>query len=160
MPAYERGQLSAAAYLERVISALCRINNGELRVPGALVDLINEPTSLYFGWDSRTQELVIRGAKEGETVLDILGVGKGMLRVTPENSAPPPASRAVDPLDRTLFRETPAREAASEEPARASRGSTLDNPNLAELERKRNVARAMAVMRDELERRKREQANV
>jgi len=100
MPAYNRGDLAPAAYFERILSALVRKAGGEIRVPGELVDRINEATTVAFFWDRKKQEVVIRGAVEDEMLIDIF-------RVTPENAAPArlPPPRIVDPLEKTLFRE-------------------------------------------------------
>jgi hypothetical protein len=97
--AYSRGDLAPAAYFERILSALVRKAGGEIRVPGELVDRINEATTVAFFWDRKKQEVVIRGAVEDELLIDIF-------RVTPENAQPKlPAPRLVDPLEKTLFRE-------------------------------------------------------
>lgn len=156
MPAYTRGNLGPAAYLERVLSGLCRQMGGELRVKGELVDMPNEPTTLVFAWDPHTQELIIRGAKQGETFLE-------MFRVTPESTAPAPAPpRVVDPLDRTLFRERdpleprrPSPEPPTPMPTR-SNVNPLDDGKLTGLEKKRQAARAAALLRDYLAERNRE----
>lgn len=98
MSASSRGELTPAAYFERVLSALCRVNGGELRIKGEEVDRINEATSIAFYWDRKTQELVIRGAKDDEMLVDIF-------RVTPENASRPavvpPQPRLVNPAERS-----------------------------------------------------------
>jgi hypothetical protein len=139
MPAYVRGELGVEAYLVRILTAIVRANGGEFRVKGELIDTPTEPTALIKEWDARTQELVLR-AGNGSFV--------EVYRVTPEKQqAKTPEPRIVDPLE-NLF--TPKREA---EDPRALRTSTVDNPNLADLERRRAVRQAAALLRDELRRR-------
>jgi len=43
----------------KIIAALCKMNGGELRIKGELVDIIDQPVMLTKFWDSATQELVL-----------------------------------------------------------------------------------------------------
>ena len=144
MSAYNRDGLSIEAYLVRIIAALCKQAGGELRVKGELVDTVGEATALLKSWDSKTQELVL-------TVT--LGTFGEVFRVIPERQTGPteirPAperGKIVDPLS-AVFGEDKAK-------TFTPKTSTVDNPNLAALEHKRDVARAVAVIREELRNRK------
>jgi hypothetical protein len=129
--------LSVEAYLVRLIAALARQNGGELRVKGELVDMIGESTTLTKYWDSANQEVVIRAS---------LGMFTEIFRVVPEKQIPKPQTtpQVVDPVARQ-FAEQPA-------PEFTPHGTTLDDPRLGELERKREVRKAANLIREELQR--------
>jgi hypothetical protein len=135
MSAYDRGSLSVDAYLVRLLAAIVRQAGGELRVKGELIDRINEPTTLIKEWDCKTQELVLRAGMHSFTEV---------FRVVPEK-----------PVGRDISAEAP-----TSGPKPEPRGdflpktNTFDNPQLSEIERKQRVARAVALVREELRRRR------
>ena len=151
MSAYSRGELSIEAYLVRLLAALCRQNNGEVRIKGELIDTIGEPTTLVKSWDTGAQELVLR-----------VGVGSfvEVFRVNPEKqaqresvAAPRQAPAVRDPLARIFKDETP-KPVNGETAEFLPKGSTLDDERLVGLERQRAVTRAAALIKDELRRRR------
>jgi hypothetical protein len=147
MPAYNRGEEKVEAYLVRILTALVRMNNGELRVPGHLIDEINEPTALFKEWDKSKQELVLKCGMHSFTEI---------FRCIPIRAEVRDTQTPVtvhDPLEK-LIPTVPKTENF------APSTSTVDNPQLTELERKRAVARAAAIVRDELKRRKANQGNM
>jgi hypothetical protein len=146
MSAYERGSLSPAAYLERVLSGLVRQAGGELRVKGELVDMAGEATRLVFTWDRTKQEVIIRGANAEETIIDVF-------KVNPEQPKPASTpSKVVEPLQ-NLFRDAPKPPNGAAEEF-LPKGSTLDDTRLVGLERQKALARAAALIKDEMRRRK------
>lgn len=146
MSAYNRAELSVEAYLVRILAALCRQSGGELRVKGELVDMIGESTTLTKYWDSEKQEVVIRAS---------LGMFTEVFRVIPEKQTPKAEQpRPADPLARTFAEQTAPVNGPDKE--FLPRGSTLDDPRLSELEKKRNLARAAQMIRDELQRREKD----
>jgi hypothetical protein len=119
---------------------MCRQNGGELRVKGELIDMIGEGTVLIKAWDSQKQELVITAS---------MGMFSEVFRVIPERQTPKPQQpQVVDPVTR------PAQPPANEEEF-LPKGTTLDDPRLAEMERARNIRAAATLLRSELERNKR-----
>ena len=142
MGAYNRGELSVDAYLVRILAALARQNGGELRVKGELIDMIGESTTLTKYWDSAKQELVISAS---------LGMFTEVFRVIPEKQTPPAQVRpqVVDPVTR------PQQPPVQQEEEFLPKGTTLDDPRLAEMERARNIRAAATLLRTELERNKR-----
>ena len=138
MSAYERGALGINGYLLRILTAIVRQNGGELRVKGELIDSIGEPTALIKEWDHKAQELVLRSG---------MGSFVEVFTLNPERQAPvaPVRPASEDPLS-GIFRD--------KDKSFTPKTSTIDNPNLAELERKRAVAHAAALLKDELMRRK------
>lgn len=154
MSAYNRGELSVDAYMVRLLAAIVRQNGGELRVKGELVDAIGEPTALIKEWDSSKQEVVLRSG---------MGSFVEVYKVVPEKQSGREVFTArpaqpVDPLDRAFFREPEPR---PETPSPRSNVNPLDDTRASALEKKRNAARAAAVLRQYLDERKRnpEQAN-
>lgn len=151
MPGHTR-DLSPATYFERFIAALVRQSaEGELRVKGSDFDkLTNEATTLTFYWDGDSQEIVVRGAKSTELVIDVF-------RVTPENAAAPSRaaipSRTVDPLDKTLFRRG-AQDATTPFVATRSNANPMEDSTAAEIENDAVTRRAKELIRDELRRRR------
>lgn len=148
MPAYSRGDLSVEGYLLRILAALCKQSGGELRISGEEVDRVGEPTTLTKEWDSEKQQIVLR--VESVSFREVF-------RLTPEKQTPKPTvdqpARIVDPF----FSPPPTRRANGETVEEfLPKGSTLDDPRLSELERKRRVAQAVALVKDELRRRKQE----
>jgi hypothetical protein len=143
--AYNRAELSVEGYLVRLLTALCRQAGGELRIKGELIDMIGESTTLTKFWDAQKQEVVLQAS---------LGMFTETFIVKPERQMPHPQPRVVD----TVRPEQPQKAPEEFLPT----GSTLDNPRLAEMERRRNVAKAAATLRAELERRarERESANI
>lgn len=137
MSAYDRGNSSVDGYVVRILAAIVRQNGGEIRVKGELIDRATETTFLIKEWDSEKQELVLRAGMHSFTEV---------FRVTPEKVAGReiPVSAAPTAETRTESRESDF----------LPKGNTLDNPRLSDLERKRNVARAAALIRDELRRRR------
>lgn len=143
MPAYARGELTIEGYLLRILTAIVRQSGGELRVKGELIDCVGEPTALVKEWDQTKQELVLRSG---------MGSFVEIFKLNPERqivSQPPRPVDAIDPLAKMFRDEVPNKVPAEFLP----HGSTLDNPKLSELERKRKVAVAAATLRDELRRR-------
>ena len=153
MSAYNRAELSVEAYLVRVLAALCRQSGGEVRVKGELIDLIGEATCLVKSWDSQTQELVITASK---------GMFTEVYRVIPEKQTPRVEQPAlqVDPMT-NVFRDAPAQHIPDEDgKGFLPKTSTIDNPRLAEMERQRRVAKAAAMLREELRERARERERI
>ena len=139
MPAYNRGDEKVDAYLVRILSAIVREHGGELRVKGHLIDEVNEATTLIKEWDKQTNELVLRAGMHSFTEV---------FRVVPTKQETREAvTQAVDPLER----HTPGIP-NHENPTRST--STVDNPRLAEMERKRTIAQAAATIKRELDRRR------
>jgi hypothetical protein len=134
--AYARGDLSIEAYLVRIIAAVCRQNNGELRVKGELIDTIGEATALLKSWDSKTQELVLTVS---------MGTFGEVFRVIPEKQTN--AATVIRPIEREE-----AQPLANGAPAR--HGSTLDNPDLVKMEQDLLKRRIAAMLQDEFRRRK------
>lgn len=60
MPAHSRGSESVESYLTRVLAALCRQQNGEVRLKGALLDSVPGDEKITIDWDASAQELCIR----------------------------------------------------------------------------------------------------
>ena len=150
MAGHTRGDLTPASYFERYIACLVRKSgDGELRVSGAEFDkLTNEATTLTFYWDSAAQEIVVRGARAEELVIDTF-------RVNPENSAQrtQPQSRIVDPLDKTLFRVN-QQQHPSNPPLEFTRSSLrpIDDAAAKEAEDERVLARAKQLVREMIKR--------
>jgi len=145
MPAYARGDLTIEGYLLRILTAIVRQSGGELRVKGELIDCVGEPTAIIKEWDQAKQELVLRSG---------MGSFVEIFKLNPEkqtHAETPRPVTAVDPLAK-MFRD----EAAQIDKTFTPKTSTVDNPNLAEMERKRNVVRAAAILKDELRRRTQE----
>jgi hypothetical protein len=143
MPGYNRGNGSAAEYLTRILAALIKKEGGEIRVAGADVDTIIHTTCIVKDWDSKTQELVLR-----------VGIGEftEVFKVLPEPQVQRPVEEVprgavVDPLG-PIFRD------AQPTNGFTSKTSTVDNPRLTELEHKRNLRRAMQLIKTELIRKK------
>jgi hypothetical protein len=107
--------------------------------------MINEPTSLVYSWDRTKQELVIRGATLDEVVLEIH-------RVRPEHAAP---ARVIDPIQQQVREQPTARPLNERDDEFLPKGTTLDDPRLAEMERARSIRAAANLIRSELERNKR-----
>jgi hypothetical protein len=144
--AYNRAELSVEAYLVRILAALCRQNGGEVRVKGELIDLIGESTCLVKAWDATKQELVISAS---------MGMFTEVFRVIPERQVPravTPSAEVVDTAAR-IFTPQPKTNGPTADEF-LPKGSTLDDERLAELERRRRVASAAALIRDELRRRR------
>lgn len=142
MSAYDRGNLSPEAYLVRILAGIVRQSGGELRVKGEQVDHIGEPTVLIKEWDPIKQELVLRAGMFQFTEVFRVNPERHMA-AAPQLTAPQPGG---DPLlnDRSFL----------------PRRQTIDNDErIRELERKKVVARAAAVLRDELRQRREAQAN-
>jgi hypothetical protein len=144
MSGHTRGDLSPATYFERFIACLLRKSeNGELRVSGADFDkLTNEATTLTFYWDPQKQEIVARGAKNEEMVIDTF-------RVNPETAATPKQQpRVTDPLEKTLFR----RNAPSDSPfvMTPSNLNPMDDEAVKRAEDARVTARAKVLVREML----------
>jgi len=135
MPAYNRGDEKVDAYLVRILAAIVREHGGELRVKGHLIDEVNEATTLIKEWDKEKNELVLRSGMHSFTEV---------FRVVPTR---PEARETVTQTHDPLIPGIPKHE----NPTRST--STVDNPRLAELERKRAVAQAAATIRQELDRR-------
>ena len=135
MSAYDRGNLTIEAYLVRILAGIVRQMGGELRIKGEYIDHIGEATTLIKEWDSQKQELVLRaGMHEFSEVF----------RVNPEKHvAQTQTPHMVDPAAKAFVGEgfLPKR-------------TTIDDARVAELERKRQVARAAAVIREELRQRR------
>lgn len=133
MSAYDRGNLSPEAYLVRILAGIVRQNGGEVRIKGENIDHIGEATFIIKEWDATKQELVLRAGMHDFSEV---------FRVNPEmQRAQMPQRQPVDPLTRL-----PAEEFL---PKR----STLDDDRVAALQRQKEVAQSMAVLRDELARR-------
>jgi len=133
MTAYARGELSVEAYLVRIIAAICRQNNGEIRVKGELIDTVGEATALLKSWDSKTQELVLSVS---------MGVFGEVFRVVPEKQN----------QGAFVFPKQPTENAAPE-PKRST--STLrPDEELVAMENALIKRRIGAMLRDELRRRK------
>ena len=137
MSAYERGALGINGYLLRILTAIVRQNGGELRVKGELIDSIGEPTALIKEWDHKAQELVLRSG---------MGSFVEVFTLNPERQAPVRQAPAPEDPLAAVFKDSGK--------SFTPKTSTIDNPNLAELERKRAVAHAAALLKDELMRRK------
>lgn len=153
MPAYSRGDLSVEGYLLRILAALCRQSGGELRISGEEVDRVGEPTTLTKEWDSAKQQIVLR--VESVSFREVF-------RLTPEKQTPKQPveqpARFVDPLLEKAFAPPPMTRRPNGETLEdfLPKSSTLDDARLSELERRRKIAKAAALIRDELRRRKQE----
>lgn len=156
MSAYSRGELSVEAYLVRIIAGLCRQNGGELRVKGEIVDTVGEPTALLKEWDSKTQEIVLR-----------TGVGSftEVFKVIPERQVrqtipvPPatPRREVFDPLQKIFKDEGFAKPNGADGVAEfLPHNSTLDDERATRLEHDQKIKRAAALIREELNRRRRQ----
>lgn len=149
MAGHTRGDLTPASYFERYIACLVRkSDSGELRVSGAEFDkLTNEATTLTFYWDSAAQEIVVRGARAEELVIDTF-------RVNPENSAQrtQPQSRIVDPLDKTLFRASQQQQPNPPLEFTRSNLRPIDDAAAKEAEDERVLARAKQLVREMIRR--------
>ena len=128
MPAHNRGELSLEGYLLRVLAALCKQSNGELRISGAEVDRVGEATCLIKEWDPDHQQVVLRV----ETI-----AFREVFRLTPEKQitreAAPPA-RMVDATPRLVLTSPPNRVAQREEadvPEHLPHNNTLDDARVA-----------------------------
>jgi hypothetical protein len=139
--------------LVRVIAAICRQNGGEMRVKGELVDTIGEATAVLKSWDSSKQELVLtvnmgtfgevfRVVPERRTAPEVLATPKPV-RETPHVPA------NFDPLER-IFKDG----AGNGEGEFLPKNTTLDDERAAKLERDARLKRSVALIRDELQRRK------
>lgn len=135
MPAYSRGDASLENYLVKIIAALCKMNGGELRIKGELVDVIDQPVTLLKDWDGRTQELVLHTH---------MGAFGEVFIARPERQTAKEAI-AADPI-----RKQPQEELPLTLPLRP-RGSTLDDERLANLEKKVDKARLARKIREELD---------
>lgn len=138
MPAYDRGNSSVEAYLVRILAALVRQNGGELRVKGELIDGGLDATYLLKEWDNTKGELVLRAGMHQFSEV---------FRVNPEKHVAQMPDKVADPVAKVY----------AADPFLPKR-TTIDDERIAELERKKQVARAGAVIREELRRRK-EQGN-
>ena len=143
MPAYSRGDLSVEGYLLRILAALCRQSGGELRVSGAEVDRVGEPTTISKEWDPDHQQLVLR--VESVSFREVF-------KLTPEKQTPRVAvtERAADPMAQ-IFRDAPAQTRTEDF---LPKRSTLDDEHNSELERQRWAKRTAALIREELRKRK------
>lgn len=141
MSAYDRGNLSPEAYLVRILAGIVRQNGGELRVKGELIDQIGEATFIIKEWDHTKQELVLRAG---------MNQFNEVFRVNPEKhiAEMPKPAQVADPAARVIAGEgfLPKR-------------TIIDDERVAELERKKQVARAAAVIREELRQRKEARTN-
>ena len=134
MSAYDRGNLSVEAYLVRILAGIVRQMGGEMRIKGEYIDHIGEATTLIKEWDSTKQELVLRaGMHEFSEVF----------RVNPEKHVAQMPQQPAQVVD-------PARLNAEFLPKR----TIMDDARISEIERKRQVARAAAVLREELRQRR------
>jgi hypothetical protein len=143
VPAYNRGEEKVEGYLVRVLTAIVRAAGGELRVKGELIDEVNEATVLTKGWDKTKQELVLRAGMESFVEV---------YRVSPVRVDLTQAVKPVDPLEK-LLRDGPLTEESF-----TRKSSTVDNPNLFDLERKATIRRAAANLKQDLARLHREAA--
>ena len=137
MSAYDRGNLSPEAYLVRILAGIVRQSGGELRVKGEQVDTIGEPTVLIKEWDPIKQELVLRAGMFKFTEV---------FRVNPERhiaAAQLPPPQPVDPAADAYRRDFLPK-----------RNTVDDDQRVAEIVRKQSVARAAAILREELRHRR------
>jgi hypothetical protein len=127
-------------YLTRVVSALCKNNQGELRVPYEMIDCPGDATQIQFLRDRKSQELIIRTAKENELPLKTFAV-------TPENTTPQSVTAAA-----------PQPDAQGELPLTPkTHGNVLDSPNLEALHSKLKQREVVRLLNDELKANRRTQ---
>jgi ABC-type antimicrobial peptide transport system ATPase subunit len=138
MSAYDRGNLSPEAYLVRILAGIVRQSGGEVRIKAELIDHIGEATFLIKEWDSHTQELVLRAGMHQFSEV---------FRVNPEKHVAqmPQREQVVDPAANMLAGEgfLPKRNTSS-----------IDDQRIADIEHRQRVARAAALIRDELRKKK------
>lgn len=157
MSAYQRGELSIEAYLVRILAGVVRQAGGELRVKGEAVDTVGEPTALLKEWDQKTQEIVLRTGvgsftevfkviPERQPTREILAIPKPV-RETPRTPT------SFDPLEK-LFKDGGENGDSEFLP----KTSTLDEERAVKLERDQRIRRAAALIREELDRKKRERS--
>ena len=155
MPGHNRGELSLEGYLLRILTALCRQSGGELRVSGAEVDRVGEATTLVKEWDSDRQQIVLR--VESVSFREVY-------TLRPEKQTPaavPMRPQVVDPLTRPA-QPTPRAPAPEPEPDgfdfTPKRNTFDEEERVSQIFNKRTVARAAAILREELRRRDAERA--
>jgi hypothetical protein len=119
--------------LTRVLSALCKTNGGEMRVANELVDAPGDATQIHLLRDRKTNELIIRTAKENELPLKTFSV-------TPENIAPQTVNAPV-PQQESAQAELPLE--------RSTHTNVLDKKGLEKLESQLQARRVLRMIDDE-----------
>ena len=123
---------AALRELTRVIAGLCRVSGGELRIPYEMFDNPADATKIELLRDRKSQELIIRTAKENELPLKTFAV-------TPENTTP-----------QAVTAQPPQPEAQQELPLTPkTHGNVLDNDKLGALESKLMQRRVARLIKDE-----------
>jgi hypothetical protein len=135
MSAYSRGDASLENYLVKIIAALCKMNGGQLRLKGELVDMIDQSVMLMKHWDSLSQELVLTTNT---------GSFPEVFIARPEKQ-PAKEVIAADPIRRQAQEEIPLTL-----PLRP-RASTLDDERTALLEKKVDKVRLARKIREEID---------
>jgi len=149
MPAHSRGSESVESYLTRVLAALCRQSNGEVRLKGATLDSVPGDEKISVDWDSAQQELVIRAITPYGEVYYVNGA---LAWKNPE--APPKPTVVTIPAPQN---PPPQNFQPHDDKVRAT---TLDTERLVELENKMVKDRILARIRRDAEETQREMENL
>jgi hypothetical protein len=123
----------------RLLAGIVRQAGGQLRVKGEQVDRVGESTFLIKEYDPATGEVVLRSGMFSFAEV---------FRVNPERQIPVaqlPPPQPVDPLVNREFLP--------------KRNNVDDQARVADIERKQRVARAAAILREELRQRREAEAN-
>jgi hypothetical protein len=131
MPAYSKGEVSLENYLVKIIAAICRMNGGQIRIKGEMVDVIDQSVTLMKHWDSEAQELVLTTH---------MGSFPEVFIARPEKQ-PTKEVIAADPLKKQPIEEAPLFKPV---------GSTLDDTKLETLEKTLSKRRIARMMREEI----------